>query len=70
VKVQLKMDDVGIELGTKGILLKLTGTDGKHRGDLRIGKATVEWMRGRTHEGNGKMMKLQDLIDLLETEQP
>jgi hypothetical protein len=66
MKVQLKMDDVKIDLGTKGIMLELTGTDGKHRGDLRIGKATGEWMQGRTREGNGKKMRLEDLIDLLE----
>lgn len=64
--VKLKMDDVSITLGNKGILLKVHDNDGKHVGDLRIGKATVEWMKGRTRDGNGVKIKLQDLIQLIE----
>jgi hypothetical protein len=66
VQVQLKLDDVTITLGNKGILLKITGNDGKHVGDLRIGKATVEWMQGRTREGNGTKVRLEDLIKQVE----
>jgi hypothetical protein len=66
MKVQIKLDDVVITLGNKGVLLKITGNDGKHLGDLRVGRATVEWMRGRTRDGNGKKIPLQKLLDLLE----
>ncbi|MER6713273.1 hypothetical protein [Streptomyces sp. NPDC000877] len=59
------MDDVTIELGNKGILLKISDTKGKHVGDLRIGKTNVEWMKGRTREGNGKKVRVDRLIDIL-----
>jgi hypothetical protein len=36
-------------------------------GHLRIGQATVEWRRGRTREGNGKKIRLSDLIDYLDS---
>lgn len=60
MQVQLKLDDLAITLGNKGVLLKIAGNDGKHVGDLRIGRATVEWMPGRTREGNGTKIKLED----------
>jgi hypothetical protein len=66
VDVKLKMDDVSIALGNKGILLKVHENDGKHVGDLRIGRATVEWMKGRTRDGNGVKIRLEDLVQLIE----
>lgn len=66
MQVGLKLDDVTIGLGTKGILLKISDTQGKHVGDLRIGKATVEWMAGRTRDGNGKKIPLEKLLRVLE----
>jgi len=66
MNVQLKTEDVRIELGNKGILLKIQGTDKKHRGDLRIGRSTVVWMAGKTQEANGKHIKLERLIELLD----
>ncbi|KQV15336.1 hypothetical protein ASE03_05935 [Kitasatospora sp. Root187] len=66
MKVQVKMDDVDIRLGNNGILLKISDNDGKHVGDLRIGRATAEWMKGRTHEGNGKKISISKLIEALE----
>ncbi|MFE6401740.1 hypothetical protein [Streptomyces alboflavus] len=68
MKVQVRMDDVSISLGNKGILLKISDNAGKHVGDLRIGKANVEWMKGRTHEGNGKKVRVDQLIQLLSDE--
>jgi hypothetical protein len=65
VKVQVKMDDVTITLGNKGVLLKITSNDGKHVGDLRIGRANAEWMKGRTHDGNGKKIPIEKLIELI-----
>ena len=66
MKVQVKMDDVSIALGRKGVLLKISGNDGKHVGDLRIGNATAEWMKGRTRDGNGKKIRIDQLIDMLD----
>lgn len=66
MKVQVKMDDVSIELGRKGVLLKIWGNDGVYAGDLRIGSATAEWMKGRTRDGNGKKIRIDQLIKMLD----
>lgn len=68
MQVKMKMDDVSITLGNKGVLLKISDNSGKHVGDLRIGKATVEWMKGRTREGNGVKVKVSELIEWLDEE--
>jgi hypothetical protein len=65
VHVKLAMEDVTIELGNNGILLKIADNDGKHVGNLRIGQATVEWRQGRIRAGNGKKLKLIDLVEYL-----
>lgn len=69
MKVTAKLDDVTITLGNKGITLKIADNSSAHRGDLRIGQATVEWMKGRTHEGNGIKLPLDKLIELIEAQE-
>jgi len=66
VKVELEIDKP-IPLGYRGVLLKITGSGGKHVGDLRVGRATVEWMRGRTREGNGKKIPMSKLVEFLDS---
>ena len=66
MKVNAKLDDVTITLGNNGITLKIAENAGGHRGDLRIGQATVEWMAGRTREGNGIKIPLKKLLDMIE----
>jgi hypothetical protein len=70
MKVAAKLDDVSITLGNKGITLKISDNSGKHVGDLRLGRATVEWMPGRTREGNGHKLRVEKLIELITTAQP
>jgi hypothetical protein len=65
MKVKLAMDDVTISLGNRGVVLEIADNAGKHVGHLRIGQATVEWRPGRTRDGNGIKIKLQDLIKFL-----
>lgn len=67
MQVCVEMDAVNITLGSKGLLLKISDNNGKHVGDLRIGKAKVEWMKGRTREGNGIKIKMSDLIEMMES---
>ncbi len=61
--VRLDMEDVTIELGNNGVLLKIADNEGRHVGNLRIGQATVEWRQGRTRAGNGKKLKLTELVE-------
>jgi len=45
VKFELKIDKF-IPSGYRGMSLKITSTDGEQTGDLSVGRATVEWMKG------------------------
>lgn len=66
MRVKLAMEDVTITLGNNGVTLAIADNDGRHVGHLRIGQATVEWRNGRTRAGNGKRLKLLELIDYLD----
>lgn len=48
MRVFIDIGDSQAELGTKGITLHVHDNAGKKVGRLRIGKATVEWMPGKT----------------------
>jgi hypothetical protein len=67
MQVKLDMEDVQITLGNKGIVLTIADNNGAHIGHLRLGQATVEWRKGRTRAGNGKQIKLQELVNLLDS---
>lgn len=62
MKVSVKDLAVSMDLGNKGIQLDVYDTQGKHLGDLRIGKAKIEWCRGKTQSGNGHTVNWHELI--------
>jgi hypothetical protein len=66
MKVSVKDLAVSMDLGNNGIELDVYDNDNNHLGDLRIGKATIEWCKGKTHHGNGVQVKWQKLIDWFE----
>jgi len=61
--VSIKDFSVSMNLGSKGITFDVYDTGGKHLGDLRIGKATIEWCKGKTQAGNGVKVKWDTLIE-------
>ncbi len=61
MKVSIKDLNVSMELGNNGIELDVYDGD-QHLGDLRIGKATIEWCRGRVRIGNGVKKNWSELI--------
>lgn len=65
MQIKLDMEDVTIDLGNNGIVLKIADNEGRHVGNLRIGQATVEWREGRVRAGNGKKLKVTELITYL-----
>lgn len=69
MKVSVKDLAVSMELGNNGIELDVYDNQDNHLGDLRIGKATIEWCQGRTRQGNGVQVKWTDLIDWFEQRQ-
>jgi hypothetical protein len=64
MKVWVKDLAIKMELGSKGIILDVYDPSGKtFLGDLRIGKAKIEWCPGKTAAGNGKQKDWRELID-------
>jgi hypothetical protein len=61
MKVNIKDFNVTMDLGNKGIILDVYEPNGKRRGDLRIGKAKIEWCKGKTQTGVKRTW--QELID-------
>ena len=68
MNVGIKGLAVLMQLGNKGIELDVYHPDGTHLGDLRIGKATIEWCKGRTRTGNGVKVTWAELIHWFENE--
>lgn len=62
MQVSIKDLSVSMELGNNGIELDVYDNQGNHLGDLRIGKATIEWCQGRTRSGNGVRKRWPELI--------
>lgn len=59
-----------MNLGNNGITLDVYDNDDKFLGDLRIGRATIEWCAGRTRTGGGKKKKWNQLIAFFNDEAP
>lgn len=66
MKVSVKDLAVNMELGNKGIELDVYDAGGTHLGDLRIGRAKIEWCKGKTHVGNGTTVTWEKLIEWFE----
>jgi len=65
MKVCIKDFQVTMALGNNGIELDVSDGNG-HIGDLRIGKATIEWCGGKTQQGNGIKKSWPELIRLFD----
>ncbi len=66
MKVSVKDLAVSMDLGNNGIELDVYDNQDKHLGDLRIGKARLEWCKGKTRKGNGNQVTWKQLIDWFE----
>ena len=62
MKVSIKDFDVAMEFGNNGIELDVYDNHGRHLGDLRMGRAKIEWCKGRTRRGHGKKVRWKQLI--------
>lgn len=67
MKVSIKDFAVNMDLGNNGVTFDVYDNDGKFLGDLRLGKGTVEWCKGKTQSGNGVKVKWNDLIKYFES---
>lgn len=65
MKIAANLKELKPRLGNNGMLLELSEGD-RHFGTLRIGRAKVEWRRGKTRAGNGTSIGIKRLIALIE----
>lgn len=68
MKVSVKDLAVTMNLGTTGIQLDVYDNQDKYLGDLRIGKAKIEWCKGKPQTGNGHKVSGQELITWFESQ--
>lgn len=68
MKISVKELAVNMPLGMNGITLDVYDNEDKHLGDLRIGKATIEWCAGRTHTGNGVKVNWPKLLEWFDSQ--
>ena len=66
MKVSIKELNVTMELGTKGVQLEVSDNAGKRLGELRIGKAKLEWCPGKTPAGRGQTKTWEQLVEFFE----
>ena len=66
MQVHVRDFDVDMTLGNNGITLTVYDNAGTLQGKLRLGRATVEWCKGRTRMGNGVRKNWNQLIHWLE----
>ncbi|HBC89215.1 MAG TPA: hypothetical protein DCZ94_19925 [Lentisphaeria bacterium] len=66
MKVKVKDFQVNMEVKNNGIELDIHDNQDKHLGDLRIGKATIEWCKGQAQKGHGKKKSWDELIKYFE----
>jgi hypothetical protein len=55
-----------MDLGNTGVTMDVYDNDDKFLGDLRIGRGTIEWCKGRTRAGNGVKKNWSQLIAFFE----
>lgn len=66
MRVSIKNFNVNMDLGNNSIEMDIYDNAGNHLGDINIGKATVEWCKGRTRRGNGVKKNWEDIIQWFE----
>lgn len=60
------IEDVpNVEVGSKGVLLRIRDNQGANLGKLRIGKATIKWAKGSTSETNAKSLSVAAFVEYL-----
>lgn len=69
MKISVKNLNVTMDLGNDGITFDVYDNQGTFQGDLRLGKGTVEWCKGKTRGGNGTKVKWPELIAFFEAKQ-
>lgn len=62
MKVSVKDFNISMDLGNNGITFDVYDTSENFLGDLRLGRGTIEWCKGKTKAGNGIQVKWPELL--------
>lgn len=54
-----------VDLGNKGILVRIRDEDGTNIGKLWIGQANIRWAPGSVPEKNAKKLSMQKFVNFL-----
>lgn len=68
MNVSIKDFDVAMEVKNNGIELDIADPSGTHLGDLIVTKTKLIWCKGKTMRKNGKEIKWDDFITMMERE--
>lgn len=68
MNVGIKNMNVDMQLGNSGVEFEVKNNKDEFLGDLRIGKATIEWCKGKTRNGNGVQVSWDNLINFFENQ--
>jgi hypothetical protein len=64
--MRVTVEDVPqVEVGNKGILIRIRDEDGSNLGKLWIGQAHIRWARGSVPEGNAKKLSVKKFVEYL-----
>lgn len=69
MKIGIKQFNVDMQLKTNGIEFEVRDNKDNFLGDLRIGKAKIEWCAGKIQKGNGVSKTWEELIQFFNSEQ-
>ena len=67
MNVSIKEFAVKMDIKSRGIELEVRNTDDEHLGDLIVTKARLVWCPGRTLRRNGKKIRWEDFIAMMES---
>lgn len=64
--MQVSIEEIPqVQLGNKGVLIRIKTQEGKNLGKLWVGQAHVRWAKGNVPDKNAKKLPVQDFVDYL-----
>jgi len=64
--MQVSVEEIPqVQLGNKGILIRIRTEEGKNLGKLWVGQANVRWARGSKPEKSAKTLPVEAFVDHL-----
>ena len=64
--MRVSIEDIPtVDLGNKGVLLRIKTAQNKSLGKLWIGQAHIRWARGNVPDKNAKKLTIQEFVDFL-----